>query len=70
MNKEMLKSIMALNNDTQTTLASEMGMPQSAISARINGRTEFKQSEINFIRNRYCLSDEQTVLIFFEKKVS
>ena len=70
MNSALLKAVMIQNGDNQTRLAEAMGLPQSAISLRINGLVEFKQSEINFIRKRYNLTDEQTILIFFDEKVS
>lgn len=58
------------NNDTQAILAEAMGIPQSALSARINGKIEFRQNEINFIRKRWSLTDQETVDIFFNDKVS
>lgn len=70
MNTAMLKGYMALNKDTQTKLAEDMGMVQSAISARINGKTDFGSKEISFIRKRYSLSDKDTALIFFDEEVS
>ena len=58
------------NNDTQAILAKAMGIPQSALSARINGKIEFRQNEINFIRKRWSLTDQETVDIFFSDNVS
>ena len=58
------------NHDTQSSLSEAMGMPQSALSARINGKIEFRQNEINFIRRRWNLTDEETVDIFFSDEVS
>ena len=70
MNTAMLKAVMVQNGDTQTKLAKEMNMVQSALSARINGHVEMRQNEMNFIRKRYNLSDEMTALIFFSEEVS
>jgi hypothetical protein len=70
MNTTLFKSHMAKNNDTQTILADVMSLAQSAISARINGKIEFRQNEINFIRRRWSLSDQETVDIFFDDEVS
>ena len=70
MNKLLFKMQMVKNNDTQASLADAMGLPQSAISARINGKTGFRQNEINFIRRRWDLSDQLTVDIFFTEEVS
>ncbi len=70
MNKKLFRAKMAEHGDTQLTLAEAMGMVQSAISMRINGHIEFKKNEINFIRKRYNLTAEETVLIFFNELVS
>ena len=70
MNKKEFRVEMVKNNDNQTTLAEAMGLPQSAISARINGITEFRQNEIDFIRRRWSLSDARTIDIFFTDEVS
>ena len=65
MNKKEFLSRMKKYGDTQATLGEALGLPQSAISGRINGTIEFKKSEINLIRKRYELSDSDTILIFF-----
>lgn len=70
MDKQLFRSIMILNGDTQSILAEVLNLPQSAISARVNGKTPFRQNEINLLRLRWNLSDEQTVDVFFTKKVS
>lgn len=70
MNKGEFNAAMARNEENQTILAKAMGMPQSALSARINGKMDFRQSEIQFIRDRYHLTCEMVDLIFFDKKVS
>ena len=66
----LFKTFMVKNGDTQQKLAKDMCIAQSALSARINGKTDFRQNEINYIRKRYGLSDRETVDIFFEKEVS
>ena len=70
MNKQLFKSFMVMNGDTQAMLADVLHLPQSAISSRINGKTAFRQDEINTIRARWNLSDKQTVDIFFTTEVS
>lgn len=70
MNSKLFKIHMLRNNDTQAILAEVLELPQSAISARINGKTEFRQNEINAIRKRWDLSNTDTVDIFFEEEVS
>ena len=70
MNKPLMKSIIAKNDDTQSALAEALHLPHSAISNRINGKIDFRLSEINCIRKRYKLTDKETVAIFFENAVS
>ena len=70
MNTQLFKSFMVMNGDTQSTIADVLHLPQSAISARINGKTAFRQDEINTIRLRWKLTDAQTVDIFFATEVS
>ena len=70
MNKTEFKIEMIKNHDNQTTIAEAMGLPQSAISARINGTTEFKQNEIYFLMKRWNLSEKRTIDIFFTDGVS
>ena len=70
MNATLLRMHMVANNDTQTELSRDMGIAQSALSMRINGKTEFRQNEINFIKKRYNLSDKDTIDIFFADVVS
>lgn len=70
MNKLELKIEMARNGDTQASLADAMGIPASALNNRINGKTDFRKNEINFIRGRYHLSANRTMEIFFDEIVS
>lgn len=66
MNKDLLRSIMVLNHDTNKTLADFLGISEKSVSDKINERgTEFKQSEISSIKQRYSLNDEQVSAIFF-----
>ena len=66
MNKQLLRSIMVLHNDTNKTLAEYLGISEKSVNDKINERgTEFKQSEIAAIKKRYHLSDEQVIIIFF-----
>jgi len=65
MNEVELKVEMLRNKETQTKLAAAMGMQPSNLNDRIKGKTEFRQSEINFIRKRYNLSAARMEEIFF-----
>jgi DNA-binding XRE family transcriptional regulator len=72
MNKALLKSHMAKNGDTQAQLAKVLGLSLSRLNAKINetGGAEFKQTEIGFIKDRYCITPEEIVAIFFDQILS
>ena len=70
MNPNELKAVMKRNEDTQEKLADALCLDVSGVNNRINGRVEFRRSEINIIRQRYNLSAEDTVRIFFEDEMS
>lgn len=66
MNKELLRSIMALHGETNKDLAELLGRTEQSISAKINeNKSEFKQGEIAKIRKHYNLTAEQVANIFF-----
>ena len=70
MNKALMKAVIAKNNDTQEALAHALNLPQSAVSNRINGKIDFRVSEITRILKRYKLTAKETVDIFFDSAVS
>lgn len=72
MNKALLKSIMALYDDTNKDLATHLGMSEQSFSNKINevilpsgNKAEFTQGEINGIRERYNLNAEKLEAVFF-----
>ena len=65
MNSNELKAEMKRNNDTYEKLAEALDLQVSGGSERVNGKVEFRRSEINIIRKRYRLSPEDTIRIFF-----
>ena len=67
MNKNMLKSVMVLHDDTQETLAEYLGISAPTLSLKMNetNGAEFTQGEIKKIILRYDLTAEQTMKIFF-----
>lgn len=66
MNKALLRSIMALNGDTNATLAAFLGITEQSVSNKINENgTEFKQGEISKIKARYNLESDMVDRIFF-----
>ena len=66
MNKEKLKSYMALHGHTNKSLADILNISEQSVSCKINENgTEFKQGEIRIIADAYKLSPEDVVAIFF-----
>ena len=51
--------------DTQGDLAKVLGITESTLSWKINGKAEFKQSEIKAIADRYSLTGEEVKFMFF-----
>ena len=70
MNKSLFKSVIVRNDDTQDALAEALRIPRSSLSNRINGKVDFRLSEINCIRKRYKLTAKETEDIFFDSSVS
>jgi transcriptional regulator with XRE-family HTH domain len=65
MNTNELKATMKRHGDTQEKLAEALDLQVSGVNERVNGKVEFRRSEINTIRERYNLSPEETIKIFF-----
>ena len=66
MNKELLRSIMALHGEKNKDLGAVIGRSEQSVSAKINENgTQFTQGEIAKIRQHYNLSAEQIADIFF-----
>lgn len=51
--------------DTQGDLAKVLGITESTLSWKMNGKAEFKQSEIKAIADRYSLTSEEVKFMFF-----
>lgn len=67
MEKKKLESKMKLYGDTQEILASSLNISTSRLNAKINqyGGADFRQKEIQKIKERYNLSAEEVDEIFF-----
>ncbi len=67
MNTKLLRSKMVLFGDTNASLAAHLDISAQRFSAKINetNNAEYTQGEIEKIRNRYNLTDEDVVNIFF-----
>lgn len=65
MNKNLFRSFMVLHDDTQRTVAEALNVSDQTISDKINGLSDFKQSEIKTLIDRWNLTPEQVDNIFF-----
>ena len=70
MNANMLKAQMALHGDNGSDLAEALGIAQSGLSNRLNGKQPFTLAEVQIIIERYNLTPEEVVAIFFTPKVA
>lgn len=72
MNKLKLESVMKLHGDTGTSLSIFLGMARSTFSAKLNETkgAEFTQGEIAMIIEKYSLNPNETIAIFFDRKLS
>ena len=65
MNKQKFKSILALNGETQKSLAEYLKMSETTLSLKISGRTEFSRVEIKNIKEKFNLTANDLDEIFF-----
>lgn len=66
MNKALLRSHIVKNGDTQEKLAESIGMSLSNLNAKLNEKAAtFRVDEITQIRERYSLSWDEVISIFF-----
>lgn len=65
MNSNILKSKIKLNEDTQENLAEYLGITNSTLSFKINGKNDFLRAEIQLIKQRYNLTPQEIDQIFF-----
>lgn len=65
MNKNHFKSVMVLYGDTQKSVADALTVSEQTIGDKINGISDFKQSEIKILIDRWNLTPAQVDEIFF-----
>lgn len=70
MDKSALKAKMIINNDTGMELSKALGISETTLSAKLNGKSEFTRSEIAKIKARYRLSATEVDDIFFNYQVT
>lgn len=65
-NKAIMRSVMVRHSDTQEKLAEALNLQISGLNARINGKVDFRAREIAKIRDRYNLTSDEVMEIFFD----
>ena len=71
MNMKLLRAKMALKGDFDLSPLMELlGLSRPAITARMNGSTEWKLPEIRKIIQHYNLTEEETIEIFGLKNIN
>jgi DNA-binding XRE family transcriptional regulator len=65
LDKNELKSVMALKGHSQLDLAEALGITEQSMSYKINGKQPFKSNEIYKIKKLYSLTPNQIDTIFF-----
>jgi len=65
MNSDLLKGKIREFGDTQGRLAVVLGISNSNLSDKINGKSSFRQNEIFLIKERYSLTANDVDRIFF-----
>ena len=69
MDKNELMAEIVRHGDTCEKLAKALGIGIAGFSKKINAKSDFKQSEIKAIMNRYNLGPDDVVKIFFTQSV-
>lgn len=72
MDKQYLRSLMALHKDNNSTLSEYLGMSKATVSYKINEKKNyaFDKAEMEAIRDKYDLNNDDFIKLFFNKKVS
>ena len=66
MQSKRFKSKMVLNGDTYQTLSESLGITRQTLAEKIEGSSEFKQTEIDKLISRWNLNPHEVVQIFFD----
>ncbi len=69
MNTAEFKSEMVRHGDTLSTLSEKLNLSTVSLSLKINGKREFRQSEISKIKELYGLEMDRVDAIFFSVSV-
>ena len=66
LNKNLFRAMHTARGDSQKFVAENvLGISEQTLSAKVNGDTDFKHSEIKLLIDRYNLTPEDVEKIFF-----
>ena len=64
--KNLLEAKMKLHGDRQEDLAKALDISITTFNYKLNGKSNFTRTEMQKIRERYSLTDEEFIEIFFD----
>ena len=64
--KNLFEAKMKIHYDRQEDLAEALGISITTFNYRLNGKSDFTRTELQKIRERYSLTDEEFIEIFFD----
>ena len=66
MQSKLFRSMMVLNDDTLSTVAEYLGITRQTLAEKLQGTSEFKQTEIDRLITKWNLTPHEVVQIFFD----
>ena len=64
--KNLLEAKMKIHGDRQEDLAKALDISITTFNYKLNGKSNFTRTEMQKIRERYSLTDEEFIEIFFD----
>lgn len=70
MQSKLFRSKMVLQDDTLQTVSECLGITRQTLAEKLQGTSEFKQTEIDRLITRWNLTPHEVVQIFFDNPKS
>lgn len=70
MQSKLFRSKMVLHDDTLQTVSGCLGITRQTLAEKLQGTSEFKQTEIDRLITRWNLTPHEVVQIFFDNPKS
>lgn len=70
MQSKLFRSKMVLHDDTLLTVSECLGITRQTLAEKLQGTSEFKQTEIDRLITRWNLTPHEVVQIFFDNPKS